>query len=275
MPSGTLPASASTTHVEVAGFLYSVPHALIREQVDTRATTRTIEVFHRGTRVASHARRYGGPRHGTLPGQGLQPAQPARAARPLRPSPAPDILALPCAAPCGPSVTGLRHGSPPRLRGLPLAQQGQHRPQALAVDNFGRFRRRRREGRRHDRVERQANPKAARPLDRSSTPPPCRSSRGPPKPGGVSSQSCSGVSFEYCCYSAGQPDQSRRTSAKGCHCHRAADAFAANVVPIVRQIEASGVKGSRAIAAAMNARGVRTARGGEWHATTVRNLLTR
>ena len=54
-------------HVEVQGFLYSVPHALIREQVDTRATARTIEVFHRGKRVAAHARRYGGPRHGTLP----------------------------------------------------------------------------------------------------------------------------------------------------------------------------------------------------------------
>ena len=54
-------------HVEVEGFFYSVPHALIREQVDTRITTRTIEVFHRGKRVASHARRYGGPRHGTLP----------------------------------------------------------------------------------------------------------------------------------------------------------------------------------------------------------------
>jgi transposase len=54
-------------HVEVAGFFYSVPHALIREQVDTRATARTIEVFHRGQRVAAHARRYGGPRHGTLP----------------------------------------------------------------------------------------------------------------------------------------------------------------------------------------------------------------
>jgi transposase len=52
-------------HVEVAGFFYSVPHALIREQVDTRATARTIEVFHRGKRVAAHARRYGGPRHGT------------------------------------------------------------------------------------------------------------------------------------------------------------------------------------------------------------------
>jgi transposase len=54
-------------HVEVQGFLYSVPHALLREQVDTRATARTIEVFHRGRRVAAHARRYGGPRHGTLP----------------------------------------------------------------------------------------------------------------------------------------------------------------------------------------------------------------
>ncbi len=55
-------------HVEVEGFLYSVPHPLIREQVDTRATARTVEVFHRGKRVAAHARRYGGPRHGTQPG---------------------------------------------------------------------------------------------------------------------------------------------------------------------------------------------------------------
>ncbi len=54
-------------HVEVSGFLYSVPHALIREQVDTRATQRTVEVFHRGKRVAAHARRYGGQRHGTHP----------------------------------------------------------------------------------------------------------------------------------------------------------------------------------------------------------------
>jgi len=54
-------------HVEVQGFFYSVPHALIREQVDTRATARTIEVFHRGHRVAAHARRYGGSRHGTQP----------------------------------------------------------------------------------------------------------------------------------------------------------------------------------------------------------------
>lgn len=54
-------------HVEVQKFFYSVPHALIHEQVDTRATAHTIEVFHRGKRVAAHVRRYGGPRHGTLP----------------------------------------------------------------------------------------------------------------------------------------------------------------------------------------------------------------
>lgn len=54
-------------HVEVQGFFYSVPHALIREPVDTRATVRTIEIFHRGKRVAAHARRYAGPRHGTQP----------------------------------------------------------------------------------------------------------------------------------------------------------------------------------------------------------------
>ncbi|MBP1181148.1 transposase [Methylobacterium sp. PvR107] len=54
-------------HVEAGGFLYSVPHALIREQVDVRLTVRTVEVFHRGQRVAAHERRYTGRRHGTDP----------------------------------------------------------------------------------------------------------------------------------------------------------------------------------------------------------------
>ena len=40
-------------HVEVQSFLYSVPHSLIREQVDVRIAARTIEVFHRGRRVAA------------------------------------------------------------------------------------------------------------------------------------------------------------------------------------------------------------------------------
>jgi len=54
-----------------------------------------------------------------------------------------------------------------------------------------------------------------------------------------------------------------------------ADQFAANVLPIVREIQNSGLTTLRDIAAALNARGVRTARGGQWHSTTVRNLLRR
>jgi DNA invertase Pin-like site-specific DNA recombinase len=55
----------------------------------------------------------------------------------------------------------------------------------------------------------------------------------------------------------------------------AADAFAANVLPIVRQLHAEGVSHHQSVAKALNNRGVRTARGGQWHATTVRNLLAR
>ncbi len=63
---------------------------------------------------------------------------------------------------------------------------------------------------------------------------------------------------------------------KGAVTQRAeADAFAANVLSIVRQIEAAGATTRRAIAEALNARGVRTARGGEWHGSMVRHLLTR
>ena len=65
-------------------------------------------------------------------------------------------------------------------------------------------------------------------------------------------------------------------AAKGAEANRAAaDVFAANVLPVIRQIEASGVRGDRAIAEALNARGIKTARGGAWHRTTVRNLLAR
>ena len=42
-----------------------MPHELIRQHVDTRATERGIEIFHQGKRVAVHQRRYGGTKHGT------------------------------------------------------------------------------------------------------------------------------------------------------------------------------------------------------------------
>lgn len=49
----------------------------------------------------------------------------------------------------------------------------------------------------------------------------------------------------------------------------AARRFAENVVPVIRQVQASGVTSLRGIAAVLNARGVRTARGGRWAATQV------
>jgi DNA invertase Pin-like site-specific DNA recombinase len=55
----------------------------------------------------------------------------------------------------------------------------------------------------------------------------------------------------------------------------AADQFAANVLPIVRTIQTSGICSLAGIADALNARGIRTARGGAWYASTVRNLLAR
>jgi DNA invertase Pin-like site-specific DNA recombinase len=56
---------------------------------------------------------------------------------------------------------------------------------------------------------------------------------------------------------------------------RIASGFAANVLPVIQQIRAAGVTSYSAIAATLNARGIHTARGGEWHATTVRNILLR
>ena len=53
-------------HIEIRGFFYSVPFTLIGQQVDVRLTERTIEAFHRGSRVAAHERRYGGRAHGTV-----------------------------------------------------------------------------------------------------------------------------------------------------------------------------------------------------------------
>jgi hypothetical protein len=41
------------------------------------------------------------------------------------------------------------------------------------------------------------------------------------------------------------------------------------------QLPAAGVTTTRAIAEALNVRGIRAARGGGWHNSTVRNLLAR
>jgi DNA invertase Pin-like site-specific DNA recombinase len=54
-----------------------------------------------------------------------------------------------------------------------------------------------------------------------------------------------------------------------------ADRFAANVLPMVLELRGSGARGCGFIASVLNQRGVRTARGGRWHVSTVRNLLAR
>jgi len=54
-------------HVDIDGHYYSVPHRLIREQLDARITAHTVELFRKGERVAVHLRGTGRGRHTTVP----------------------------------------------------------------------------------------------------------------------------------------------------------------------------------------------------------------
>jgi DNA invertase Pin-like site-specific DNA recombinase len=51
--------------------------------------------------------------------------------------------------------------------------------------------------------------------------------------------------------------------------------FAANVLPVMRELQAAGVTSRNAIAGELNRRGVKTARGGAWTHVTVGNVLAR
>lgn len=67
---------------------------------------------------------------------------------------------------------------------------------------------------------------------------------------------------------AAQKTGSARTAA-------AALRFAENTVPVILQVRASGVTTLRGIARVLNARGIRSARGGNWAATQVGTVLRR
>jgi transposase len=54
-------------HVEVDLHYYSVPFRLLRETVEARYTTTTVELLHKGERVASHVRSWLAYNHTTLP----------------------------------------------------------------------------------------------------------------------------------------------------------------------------------------------------------------
>ena len=54
-----------------------------------------------------------------------------------------------------------------------------------------------------------------------------------------------------------------------------ADRFAMRILPIVHSIQSARPLGMVSIAQELNERGIRTARGGRWHASSVRNLMAR
>jgi len=53
-------------HVEVVEHYYSVPYRFAREKIDVRLTASTVELFHRGVRIASHVRTDLRGRHTTV-----------------------------------------------------------------------------------------------------------------------------------------------------------------------------------------------------------------
>ncbi len=54
-----------------------------------------------------------------------------------------------------------------------------------------------------------------------------------------------------------------------------ADQYAANVLPVIREIQRAGLSSLHQVADALNARGITTPRGGQWYAKSVANVLAR
>ncbi|GIZ51094.1 recombinase family protein [Noviherbaspirillum aridicola] len=68
--------------------------------------------------------------------------------------------------------------------------------------------------------------------------------------------------------------QARKGNAAGIRVIRTkTDAYATDLRPVIDALEAEGITSLGAIAAALTERGIRTRRGGQWHKSTVRNLL--
>jgi hypothetical protein len=55
----------------------------------------------------------------------------------------------------------------------------------------------------------------------------------------------------------------------------AADEFVSGLLPVVLAIRQTGAQTLDAMSQALNQRGIRTARGGKWHASSVANLFVR
>ncbi len=73
----------------------------------------------------------------------------------------------------------------------------------------------------------------------------------------------------------GSPNPEKGAKAAGKQASAAADDFAERVWPVIEQLRRKGLSTYRELADALNERGVDTARGGQWFASTVRNYCLR
>ena len=94
-------------HVEFEKHYYSVPHRLIGEKVFVRATERTVEIFHKHRRVASHPRSRARGRHTTQAEHTLAPALQVQVCRQTTATMPSGLLSASCA---GQRRSGFRPG---------------------------------------------------------------------------------------------------------------------------------------------------------------------
>jgi DNA invertase Pin-like site-specific DNA recombinase len=73
----------------------------------------------------------------------------------------------------------------------------------------------------------------------------------------------------------GSPKLSKARESAVASIKAGADQHAANILPIIREAQKAGATTLRALADALNARGISTPRGGTWHAMSVKNVLDR
>ena len=104
-------------HVDIDGHYYSVPYRLIRDQVEARLTARTVEIFHKGERVAAHLRGTGRGRHNRAQ-RARSACAAARVSRRARACP------TTCRARTGGTPSGPSSGSSARRHGSARAPPG-------------------------------------------------------------------------------------------------------------------------------------------------------
>ena len=65
LPNGSSAAQGLDYHIDIGRHYYSVPHHLLKQKLWARITARTVEVYLKGERVASHVKTSGNHQHST------------------------------------------------------------------------------------------------------------------------------------------------------------------------------------------------------------------